>query len=243
MTARFSDLAAKRLALRAAEIGVSVDYEYIRADQLRIDFCRGCESCFREGVCPLDCHDDLGTLKQKMLEADVLLFCSPVYTGSLSGSAKAVIDRLGYWTHREELAGKTAAALVTTSHSHGDQTAEQLAHALRAMGAAVAYAGSVSRHFGPVNFYLPDQLEPELDKICEKLLDCRRDPAAYIREEQDRAFAALNQHFRQSRLFSELTETKPRRELLVWEERGFARYASLSGCIRENGPPEIFCWR
>ena len=180
MTASFSDLAAKRLTLRACEIGVRVDYECIRADQLRIDFCRGCESCFREGVCPLDRCDGLGMLKQKMLEADVLFFCSPVYTGSLSGAAKTVIDRLGYWTHREELAGKTAAALVTTSHSRGSQTAEQLAFALRAMGAAVAYAGSVSCHSGPVNFYLPNQLEPELDRICERLLDCRRDPSAYI---------------------------------------------------------------
>ena len=232
----FSGMVAERLANAAAAVGESVEYECVRADQLQISFCRGCEGCFQTCICPLDRTDSFGILKQKMLEADILLFCTPVYTGAMSGPAKTVLDRLGYWTHREELAGKTTAVLVTTSNNHGDETTEQLVSLLRVMGAAVAYAGCVSRHIGRVNLNLPEQLNPELDRTCERLLDCRRDPSAYITETQDRSFAAINRQTRQGRVLTDLTGIKPKREMIVWEERGFLDYHSLSDYVRRNGP-------
>lgn len=236
VTARFSDLAADRLATHAAKIGETVEYERIRGDQLSVGFCRSCENCFRKGVCPLDRSDDLSMLKQKILEADILLFCSPVYAGTMSGMAKAVIDRLAYWMHRGELAGKTAAALVTTSNNFGDETAQQLGFALRMMGAAVAYEGAVSRHIGRVNIHLPNQLDPELDSLSESLFSCYQDPAAYIDSSQDRNFAARSREYRHARAITDLADIEPRSEMLVWEERGFLRYPSLSDYVRTNGP-------
>ena len=236
VTARFSDLAADRLAKHAAEIGETVDYECIRGDQLRVSFCRSCESCFQKGVCPLDRSDDLDMLKQKILEADILFFCSPVYAGTMSGMAKVVIDRLAYWMHRGELAGKTAAALVTTSNNFGSETAQQLAFALRMMGAAVAYEGVVSRHLGRVNIHLPHQLDPELDALSESLLNCYQDPAAYINSAQDLSFAARSRDYRNARAFTDLVGIEASCEMLVWEERGFLNHPTLSEYVRSNGP-------
>ena len=236
MTARYSDLVAERLAARAAEIGETVEYECLRGDQLRVGFCRSCEGCFKEGVCPLDRTDDMGMLKQKILEADVLFFCSPVYAGMVSGVAKAVLDRLAYWLHRNELAGKTTAVLVTTSSNCGSETARQLSFALSHMGAAVAYESVVSRHQGRVNIHLPHQLNPELDGVCERLLDCHRDPASYITRAQDLDFAVRNRDYRQIRLFADAVGIEPRREVSVWEGRGFLDYPSLSDYVRRNGP-------
>ena len=236
VTARFSSLAADRLARHAAVIGETVDYECISGDQLRVSFCRSCESCFQKGVCPLDRSDDLEMLKQKILEADILFFCSPVYAGTMSGMAKAVIDRLAYWMHRGELAGKTAAALVTTSNNFGDETAQQLAFALRMMGAAVAYEGVVSRHFGRVNIHLPHQLNPELDALSESLLNCHRNPAAFIDSVPDRNYTARSRDYRKARVFTDLVGNEPSREMLVWEERGFLNYPTLSDYVRSNGP-------
>ena len=238
LTARFSDMVAAKLTQRAAETGESVEYECLRGDQLRIDYCRGCESCFRQEACPLDSCDDMAVLKQKMLEADILLFCSPVYTGSMSGIAKSVMDRLASWTHRMELAGKTAAILVTTSSNHGPETVEAIRIPLLCMGASVAYAGFVCRHSGGINIHLPKQMGPETDKICGSLLDCYRDPAKYIDDRQNRLYEDFCVSARKARAFADLIGEEPLPEARFWESRGFLQYKTLTDYIRMSGKGE-----
>ena len=97
-TARFSDMVADKLKSYIQE---PIAYERLTGADVHLDFCRSCESCFSTGKCPADAGDDMGMIKQKMLEADMLFFCSPVYAGSMSATAKAVVDRLAYWCHRE----------------------------------------------------------------------------------------------------------------------------------------------
>lgn len=91
-----------------------VEFEYVYLKNLAIEDCRGCDLCFQKGedYCPI--KDDLKLLKQKLLEADGIIFASPVYAYHVTGSLKRTIDRLSYLFHRPELVGKPALTVVTT---------------------------------------------------------------------------------------------------------------------------------
>ncbi len=65
--------------------------EICRAAGMDIHPCRGCWSCFKTGECVI--RDDMGELGRKMLEADGILFGSPVYFYNITAQGKAVIDR------------------------------------------------------------------------------------------------------------------------------------------------------
>lgn len=116
-TKRASDMLAEAVRKKAAKAGVNVSYECITADQVRIDYCRSCQSCFKRGICPLDLNDDMGMIKRRLLDADIIFFCTPVYLWEMSGISKSVIDRISYWTHRLELAGKAGVTIASTDNS------------------------------------------------------------------------------------------------------------------------------
>lgn len=68
-------------------------------NKLQLEFCRGCKNCFNTGKCPLDLKDSGKLLKDSMIEADFIIFLSPVYAHNVSGDIKNIIDRLSYWLH------------------------------------------------------------------------------------------------------------------------------------------------
>jgi multimeric flavodoxin WrbA len=53
--------------------------------------CEGCWSCTKTGKCKI--KDDVTGLFEKMLEADGIIFGSPVYFYGMTAQAKAIIDR------------------------------------------------------------------------------------------------------------------------------------------------------
>jgi multimeric flavodoxin WrbA len=70
--------------------------ELVNLNQLSIDPCKACDGgwgqCRREGTCILE--DDFQGLRDKIHNADALVFVTPVYWGDLSESAKLFLDRL-----------------------------------------------------------------------------------------------------------------------------------------------------
>ncbi|MBI2979889.1 MAG: flavodoxin family protein [Chloroflexi bacterium] len=53
--------------------------------------CDGCQACVNTGKCHI--KDDMQTLYQKLIEADGIIFGTPVYFYAMASQAKAVIDR------------------------------------------------------------------------------------------------------------------------------------------------------
>ncbi len=70
--------------------------ELIHLNRLEMKPCIACENgwgiCRREGVCILE--DDFESLREKINEADALVFATPVYWHDLSEFAKIFLDRL-----------------------------------------------------------------------------------------------------------------------------------------------------
>lgn len=74
--------------------------------------CRACETCFRTGkACSFD--DDFNTVAPVVLEADAVVFVTPVYWYSIPAQIKGVIDRLySFVVGGKDIAGKDC-ALIT----------------------------------------------------------------------------------------------------------------------------------
>jgi len=79
-----------RRALAGAE-SAGADVEYVRLCDLKIGPCIECNSCYATGVCAI--KDDYQELLQKMLDADRLIFATPVFFMSICAQAKILIDR------------------------------------------------------------------------------------------------------------------------------------------------------
>lgn len=56
-----------------------------------ISFCRGCFACLKNGRCAI--NDDANAIVEKMLNADALVFASPIYYYEMCGQMKTLLDR------------------------------------------------------------------------------------------------------------------------------------------------------
>ncbi len=56
-----------------------------------IGFCKGCLACLQTHRCVI--HDDADIIAQKMKEADVLVFTTPIYYYEMCGQMKTMLDR------------------------------------------------------------------------------------------------------------------------------------------------------
>ncbi len=65
--------------------------ELIILGELKISPCASCGSCQKTGKCII--NDDMQLMHKKLLEADCIVFASPIYFGGTSAQLKSFIDR------------------------------------------------------------------------------------------------------------------------------------------------------
>lgn len=110
-----SDLLLREALAGAESAGARVEYANLRS--YNIGPCTECNACLTTGQCPV--QDDYQTLLEKILDADRLVFATPVFFMSVCAQAKNLIDRgQCLWAHkyvlkRESLtAGRDRRAMV-----------------------------------------------------------------------------------------------------------------------------------
>jgi multimeric flavodoxin WrbA len=92
-----SDLLLRR-ALAGAE-SADAKTEYLRLADYKIAPCIECNSCYKTGVCVV--KDDYHIISAKMLDADRLIFATPIFFMAVCAQAKALIDRCQcLWAHK-----------------------------------------------------------------------------------------------------------------------------------------------
>lgn len=57
-----------------------------------INGCRGCDACRKGDLCIQ--KDDMGMVYETFIQSDVVVFASPVYFWTITGTLKSVVDRL-----------------------------------------------------------------------------------------------------------------------------------------------------
>ena len=221
-TAKMADALAEAIRKKAEAEGESVSYERLTGDQLRLDYCRSCTSCFRKGFCPLDRQDDGAMLKQKVLDCDIFLFGTPVYLWEMSGLAKSFLDRISYWTHRYELLGKPCVVFSTTDTSHGPEVSRDLSLLMRFTGTVVVDGGCATG----------DGIQTDLDETAAKVLELYRNPASGVSTIQQNAFVSrvclVRKYFRTLPQGAE-----PADEMKVFKERGLMKHVLMSEAIED----------
>lgn len=88
--------------------------------------CGGCES--HKGRCTID--DWINELYPKMAEADVILLGSPTYFSDLTPEMKAIIDRTGYVSRRDNkrFSRKIGAGIAAARRAGGIHTVDSINH-------------------------------------------------------------------------------------------------------------------
>ena len=84
-----SDRLAESFAKGAQEAGNNVEVVSLKGKQ--IAFCRGCFACSKTGSCVI--KDDANEITEKIFNADVVVWATPVYYYEMCGQMKTVIDR------------------------------------------------------------------------------------------------------------------------------------------------------
>ena len=84
-----SETLAKEFAKGAQAAGHSV--EMVCLHDKTIGFCIGCLACQKTKRCVI--KDDANDITQKMLNAEVIVFATPVYFYEMSGQMKTMLDR------------------------------------------------------------------------------------------------------------------------------------------------------
>ncbi|MGM9870565.1 MAG: flavodoxin family protein [Muribaculaceae bacterium] len=85
-----SDMLADKFVEGARNAGN--DVEKISLAGKEIHFCRGCLACQKLGKCVI--NDDVNDIMTKVLEADAVVWATPIYYYEMSGQMKTLIDRM-----------------------------------------------------------------------------------------------------------------------------------------------------
>ena len=102
--------------LESAEIsGAEIELAHISGK--RIEPCDGCLSCEERGECKIE--DDMRQIYPKLLEADGIVFGSPVYFWNVSGQAKVFIDRTYCFLRKRKMRNKVGGIVVTARRAGG----------------------------------------------------------------------------------------------------------------------------
>ncbi len=72
--------------------------EELIAHEINLEYCRGCLRCNLIGRCSVS-GDDWDELSNKILDADVLVFASPIYFHHITASLKKIIERFRSFVH------------------------------------------------------------------------------------------------------------------------------------------------
>jgi len=87
--------------------------EYVSLSGKCIMGCKGCLLCAPDNICKVE--DDWAEIKDRMLEADAVVFGAPVYYGTINAIGHAFLERLFSLRHRESfgLTGKPNVIITT----------------------------------------------------------------------------------------------------------------------------------
>lgn len=77
-----------------------------------IAFCKGCLACQKLGKCVME--DDSAEITRKMLNAEVIVWATPIYYYEMSGQMKTLIDRAN-WLYNADYAFRDVYLLSTAA--------------------------------------------------------------------------------------------------------------------------------
>ena len=110
-----TELLMERAFAGAAQLGAQT--ELYRVADKDIKPCDGCGACYKSGECHI--KDDMPELCDKMLEADGIIFGTPVYFYNMTAQGKAAIDRTIVLGRPDRSLGSKVGGIIVVGGSLG----------------------------------------------------------------------------------------------------------------------------
>ena len=125
----------------ARDLGADTELDFIA--EKNIAPCDGCESCVVTGKCKV--KDDMQGMYSKLIEADGIVFGTPVYFWGMTAQAKTLIDRTFIFRTDRPLKNKIAGLVVVGRRRGTSQTVSALNNyfyiqKMYVAGGVIAYA-------------------------------------------------------------------------------------------------------
>ena len=120
-----SEILARETERGARDAGYNVEFLSLKEKDLR--FCKGCLACQKTGKCVI--RDDMDDMIEKVQNAEILVFVTPIYYYELSGQLKTFLDRCNPLFPREYAFRDVY--LMTTSAEDGDEVWQTAANGLK----------------------------------------------------------------------------------------------------------------
>ncbi len=92
----------------------------------QVEPCRACNRCGMDGPCVI--KDDFGMVRQHIIDADMVVFATPMYYFGVSAQMKRVIDRFYAINGQIKGASKKAAFLMTYADTSKKEAEPMLLH-------------------------------------------------------------------------------------------------------------------
>jgi len=132
-----SSVLASLAAEEARHLGMTV--EVIYPDEMDIRACIGCYQCYNTGTCTFT--DDMNWFIPMIRHAALVVVCSPVYTNTVPGGLKILIDRCQAYHAERSLTGRKPGAKGLLFAVAGRKGVANFTCLLRVIGAFLAITG------------------------------------------------------------------------------------------------------
>jgi len=163
------------------------DVELVDLCALNIAYCQACDVCHRTGHCVHE--DDFPPLRQKLVQADAVMFSSPNYFRSVTAQLKTMIDRMADFIHLQLFAGKYACCLTTSGGPEWAAVTRYLEDVLGSLGAQVVGSVGVAVSKGPEALQAGEHQARALGRsLVAAVLEKRADPVQAERHRQTAAY-------------------------------------------------------
>lgn len=110
-----TEILVREVLKGARSEGADVKFYSIAGKDIRP--CDGCRVCGKTGVCKI--KDDMQDLYKLLLDADGIVFGTPVYFYSMTAQAKTIIDRIISFTTSERSLANKVGGVVAVAGSLG----------------------------------------------------------------------------------------------------------------------------
>lgn len=168
-----------------AEAGLELEHEIISLGRKEVKPCKGCWNCTYNKPCPI--KDDLEEIKLKMIECDMLILASPVYTNQVTAQMKSFCDRLFTWCHIYPLLGKYSMSFISTGNDGQKESADFLEKMLATYGThsfgSITSIGAFTPGFYPFRNHARSKNKKKAQKVAQTILAGKQPPKRKIQKE------------------------------------------------------------
>lgn len=154
----------------------NADTVYYDLYEEKIEPCRGCCGCYKNGLCFIS--DDLNKILLKINESDGIIIGSPTYACNVSGTLKNFIDR-GNFIIGQLLKGKYAMSVITYENYGGSDAEKILNKILKYSGAYTVDSLTVKIPFNCNNLSDFD-IDKKTDRLVRRFYDSVEERKKYL---------------------------------------------------------------